>query len=80
MVLMYSLDLEAMIVHEIESVLGPLKYTSFFKVTSLKLMKNHGPINGKILGIKAKKFFCGSMIVHQFSMHCYTSVESRTHK
>ena len=52
-----TLDLGAMILHEIESVLGPLKYTSFFKVQSLKLMENHGPINEKLLGLKAKKFF-----------------------
>ena len=52
-----TLDLGAMILHEIESILGPLKYTSFFKVQSLKLMENHGPINEKLLGLKAKKFF-----------------------
>ena len=52
-----TLDLEAMILHEIESVLGPLKYNSFFKMTSLELMENNGPINEKLLGLKAKKFF-----------------------
>ena len=33
-----TLDLEAMILHEIYLFLGPLKYTSFLKVTFLKLM------------------------------------------
>ena len=46
-----TLDLEAMILHEIESVLGPLKYTSFFKVTSLKL--NPGPMIQKCFTIRA---------------------------
>ena len=33
-----TLDLEAMILQEIYLFLGPLKYTSFLKVTFLKLM------------------------------------------
>ena len=33
-----TLDLEAMILQEIYLFLGPLKYTSFLKVTYLKLM------------------------------------------
>ena len=33
-----TLDLEAMILHEIYLFLGPLKYTSFLKVTFLILM------------------------------------------
>ena len=51
-----TLDLGAMILHEIELFLGPLKYTSFLKVTYLKLMQNHGPSNEKLLGLQAKKF------------------------
>ena len=51
-----TLDLEAMILQEIYLFLGPLKYTSFLKVTFLKLMQNHGPSNEKLLGLQAKKF------------------------